>query len=189
MKSGFWTLNSIITNVWLEIQILMIWFLFLVNNPFQTRKGVEMYASVWDTDSNQNFLPVANGRFTSYMMANISDPFSDICFYVIIISPIEVSISGIICSSFFSCSVCPVCLILSAVTLTSCILSIMPYKNKGLVLEMSPSHCLLHIAFKMSLKYLQLTILSSTSSSPISSVPTHSLDTPRFLSLHASNIS
>lgn len=142
-------MNSIITNVWLEIQVLMIWFLFQGNNTFQTWKGVEIHASVWDADSNQNFLPVANGRFTSYMMTNISDRFSNVCFYVIIISLIEISVSGIICSSFFSCSVCP---ILSTVTLCFCILSIMPYKNKGLVLEMSPSHCLLHIVFKMSLK-------------------------------------
>lgn len=58
---------------------------------------------------------------------------------------------------------------------------------KGLVFEMS--HCLLHTASMICLKYLQLTIFSSTSSSPLSSVPTHFLNTPCFLSLHASNIS
>lgn len=42
-----------------------------------------------DADSDENILPVANERFTSYLMANISDPFSDICSYLIIISPME----------------------------------------------------------------------------------------------------
>lgn len=64
-----------------------------------------MYISMRDADSNENILPVANERFTSYLMANISDPFINICSYVIIISPTEFSD---IYSSFFSCSLCPV---------------------------------------------------------------------------------
>lgn len=50
---------------------------------------MKVYVRRRDADSDENILPMANERFTSYLMANISDPFSDICSYVIIISPIE----------------------------------------------------------------------------------------------------